>query len=80
MPDIDGYTTTAEIRRREADGMRRVTIVAITAYALGEDRDRCLAAGMDAYLAKPVTLDALRATLIGMRPELDAAEPVAAAS
>jgi signal transduction histidine kinase/CheY-like chemotaxis protein len=80
MPDMDGYTTATEIRRREADGARRVTIIAITAYALGEDRDRCLVAGMDEYLAKPVTLDALRKTLVRVRPQLRGSEPAAAAS
>jgi signal transduction histidine kinase/CheY-like chemotaxis protein len=78
MPDMDGYTTATEIRRRQAGSPRRVTIVAITAYAMGQDRERCLAAGMDDYLPKPITLEALRETLIGVRPQLDA--PAAAAS
>jgi PAS domain S-box-containing protein len=58
---------TREIRRREGDG-RRVPIVALTANALRGDRERCLAAGMDDYLAKPTDLDSLKATLERQAP------------
>jgi two-component system, sensor histidine kinase and response regulator len=62
MPDMDGFAATREIRRREAGG-RHTPIVAMTAYAMQGDRERCIASGMDDYVAKPVKPDTLDAVL-----------------
>jgi GAF domain-containing protein/DNA-binding response OmpR family regulator len=64
MPGMDGYQLTRRLRAAEAEhGDSRTPVVAVTANAMRGEEERCLAAGMDAYLAKPVAIDRLRATL-----------------
>ena len=63
MPEMDGFETTAEIRRREALSGRYTPIIALTASVVDDGRERCLAVGMDDYLAKPFTLDQMQAML-----------------
>jgi CheY-like chemotaxis protein len=62
MPEMDGFEATAAIRQMRGRAAR-TPIVAMTAHAMPSDRQRCLAAGMDDYLTKPISLDRLRSIL-----------------
>lgn len=59
MPEVDGFQATAAIREREKGGSTHIPIIAMTAHAFESDRRRCLEAGMDAYLSKPVHVEDL---------------------
>lgn len=64
MPEMDGIETTVTIRAQEEEGGDgRIPIVAMTAHAMKDDRERCLAAGMDDYLSKPIIPENLFAVL-----------------
>ena len=84
MPEMDGFTATREIRHWESlqtgngAAVQSVPIVAVTASAMPGDREKCLAAGMDDYLAKPFTLASLRGILSRHLPLVPAMDQVAA--
>jgi CheY-like chemotaxis protein len=76
MPDMDGAEVTALIREREREVGGRVPVIALTAHAMKGDRERCLAAGMDGYVTKPVQDRELRQALRDVLP----ADPIAPSS
>jgi len=69
MPVMDGFQATRDLRAREAAGSARLPVIAMTASALEGDRELCLAAGMDDYLAKPFLREQLVAVLSRWRPQ-----------
>jgi CheY-like chemotaxis protein len=62
MPELDGFEATREIRRTQSLG-QRTTVIAMTASATQDDRDRCFQADMDDYISKPVRIDELDVVL-----------------
>ncbi|HEX3868083.1 MAG TPA: response regulator, partial [Gemmatimonadaceae bacterium] len=79
MPEMDGLEVTRAIRAREADG-DHVAIVALTARAMAGDRERCLAAGMDGYIAKPLRAAELMEALDRVSPATDGSNSAEAAA
>jgi PAS domain S-box-containing protein len=71
MPEMDGLEATRQIRSREQPSQRHTPIIAMTAYALKGDRERCLAAGMDGYVPKPVRPKTLAETIDAIVPAMD---------
>ena len=69
MPEMDGFDATAAIRRAEATSTHRIPVIAMTANALQGDREQCLAAGMDDYIAKPIDLAQLASLLTAWHPK-----------
>jgi len=68
MPEMDGFEATTAIRKAEETTLQHVPILAMTAHAMKGDRERCLAAGMDGYLAKPIRPDDLRQAIEELVP------------
>jgi two-component system, sensor histidine kinase and response regulator len=72
MPEMDGLTATRSIRKAERRTGNHVPIIAMTAHAMKGDRERCLEAGMDGYIAKPITARELAQAIDAVRPSLRA--------
>jgi signal transduction histidine kinase/CheY-like chemotaxis protein/HPt (histidine-containing phosphotransfer) domain-containing protein len=68
MPEMNGFEATAAIRKKREANKRSVPIIAMTAYAMIGDRERCLEAGMDGYVAKPVKVEELLEVISGLVP------------
>ena len=69
MPEMDGFEATAHIRKSDQQHGRHTPIIALTAHAIEGDRERCLAAGMDDYVSKPINPGLLKAALARWKPE-----------
>ncbi len=76
MPEMDGFEATAALRALEGPSGRRTPVIALTAHAMKGDRERCLAAGMDGYVSKPIQPAELAREIAAARPRA-AAPPVA---
>ncbi len=75
MPGMDGFEATAEIREREKLSGRHLPIIAMTAYSMRGDRERCITAGMDSYVSKPIRQDELFREIYAWTQPLEPAPP-----
>ncbi|MEO5969560.1 MAG: PAS domain S-box protein [Bdellovibrionia bacterium] len=71
MPEMDGYQTTEAIRKLELNTKHRIPIIALTANAMKEDKEKCLACGMDSYISKPIKKEQLDAIIRQYVPSLN---------
>lgn len=69
MPEMDGLTATAKIRERERGTRMHLPIIAMTAHAMKGDRERCIDAGMDGYVSKPINREDLETAIADVFPE-----------
>ena len=76
MPEMDGFEATGEIRKLEAQKGSHIPIIAMTAYATEGDRERCLAAGMDDYVSKPISAGKLFKTIEALIPPEETDQPI----
>ena len=75
MPEMDGFEATARIREREKATGGHIPIIAMTAHAIKGDRERCLEAGMDGYVTKPIEADELVRAIVRLVPAAAQGEP-----
>ena len=76
MPEMDGFEATASIRAKEKSTGGHIPIIALTAHSLKADQERCLAAGMDGYISKPIRTNELFATIEKVLAEVSASDVV----
>jgi two-component system sensor histidine kinase/response regulator len=80
MPEMDGFAATLEIRKSEQGTNRHVPVIAMTAHAMKGDRESCMEAGMDGYIAKPINRVELQQVIEAAMKAADAVSAKASAS